>query len=404
MSRARPALVAVLLVVAGATATLAVSGDVTAPVEPGDDPVVGTSENATRVLLLTEADAAAFNEPNTTVTNTLEAGHQQLSADLRLKQVERRLETAGSEAQRRQVLVNATDWAERRLDELRARERSARDRFASGDITAAEYVLELGTIHSQADELVRTIGATGSEGTLYAFAGTLSDSSAVRPRLSRIRTQLVALEGPVRARAAAVIHGERDSVRVHVTAGNGVMLSTIENGQYIRETYREDNLVDETADYGDVQALVQSYYPWVSNNTEGGSQFTLSGRYATQYSVNHPYGSLVVWISAASDRVYVERQELTLEQFPATIEHTDSAGGTTLATGRTYAGGPLLVRVENTTGAPVDSTISLNGREVGATGDDGRLWVLSPAGEYNVTTTTETGATLEVNVTARPAP
>lgn len=403
MSRVRPALVAVLLVVAGATATLAVSGDATAPVEPGDDPVVATAENSSRVLLLTEADAAAFREPDPSVSNTLQAGHEQLATNLQLAQVERRLDSVETDAQRREVLGNATEWAERRLDALQERERTARTQYATGSITAAEYVLELGTIHTQADELVQRIGGTGSDGTLYDYAGTLSESD-VRDRLSRIRTQLVALEGPVRERVAAVVHGERNDVRVHVTAGNGVMLATIEDGQYIRETYREDNIEDETGQYGDVSELVAGYYPWVNNNTEGGSRFTLSGQFASQYTANHPHGSLVTWVSAATDRVYVERQQLALDRLPADAEVTATSNNTTLSTAQTYAGGPLLVRVQNSTGAPVGSRVYLDGEEVGETGSDGRLWVLSPAGEYTISTTNSAGVQLATNVTARPAP
>lgn len=403
MSRVRPALVAVLLVVAGATATLAVSGDVTAPAEPGEDPVVGTAENSSRVLLLTEADAAAFGEPDAKVSNTLQAGHEQLATTLQLQQVERRLDSAETDAEQREILENATEWAERRLNTLQERERTARSQYVDGSITAAEYVLELGAIHTQASKLVDRIGGTGSDGTLYDYAGALTDSD-VRNRLSRIRTQLVALEGPVRERVAAAVHGERNDVRIHVTAGNGVMLSTIEDGQYIRETYREDNIEDETGEYGDISEIVGGYYPWVSNNTEGGSRFTLSGQFASQYSANHPQGSLRAWVSAATDRVYVERQQLALDRLPADVEVSATTNNTMLSTAQTYAGGPLLVRVQNETGAPIDSRVYLDGEAVGETGIDGRLWVLSPAGDYTITTTNSEGVQLTAIVTARPSP
>lgn len=404
MSRVRPAFVAVLLVVASATAVLAVGGSVSAPVEPSDDPVVASSENSSRVLLLTEADTAAFEEPTASVTATLQSGHAQLSTSYQLKRVEARLAAAESDAERRAILENATSRANERLRALQQRERTARSQYADGEITTTEYVLALGSIHAEASELSAAIGSTGTEGTLYAYAGSLSSNSDIRPQLSRIRTQLVALEGPVRALAASVIHGDRDTVRIHVTTGNGVMLSTIQGDRYLRETYRPDNLVDETAEFGDVQGLVSDYYPWVQNNTIGGAQFTLSGQYASQYTANHPHGTLAVWVSAASDRIYLERQELTLEQLPADAEVTNTANNTTLSTSRTYAGGPLLVQVQNATGSPVEATVSLDGATLGETGDDGRVWVLSPAGDYSVTATTADGETLNVSVTARPAP
>jgi hypothetical protein len=402
MSRARPAVLAVLLVVAAATAAVTVTGGVTAPVEPADDPVVGTSENSTRVLLLTGADAAAFDEPDASVTDTLEAGYGNLGTRFQLDRVEHRLAEAENSSQRRAILGNATDWADSRLDQLRERERAARAEFAAGEITATEYVVELGTVHAEASRLVDAIGGTASVDTLYDYAGTLPQSSDTRAELSQIRTQLVALEGPVRQRVADVVHGDRDSVRVHVTAGNGLMVSTIDDGEYVRSTYRPDNLGDGTAEYGDSADLVYSYYPWVSNNSRG-SRFTLSGQFAIKYNVNHPHGSLESWVSTASDRVYVERQTLTLAQLPGEVEHRDTAGNVSLSTTQTYAGGPLLVRVANATGDPIDTSVSVNGSFAGNTGADGRLWVLSPAGDYPVSTTYE-GETLAVNVTARPAP
>lgn len=404
MSRVRPILAAVLLVVASTTAALAVGGSVSAPVEPGDDPVVGTSENSTRVLLLTEADAASFEEPSTSVTASLQSGHAQLSTSYELKRVEARLEAVESDAERQSILENATAMANERLTALQERERTARGQYTAGEISTTEYVLALGSIHAEASELISIIGSTGSEGTLYAYAGQLSGNPEIRPMLSRVRTQLVGLKGPVRELAASVIHGDRDSVRIHVTAGNGVMLSTIQGDRYIRETYRPDNLVDETAEFGDVPGLVSGYYPWVQNNTIGGSSFTLSGQYASQYTANHPHGTLEIWLSAASERVYVERQTLRLSQLPSQPEIRNTQNNTTLSASRTYAGGPLLIRVQNETGSRVDATVSLDGRPLGETDSEGRLWALSPAGDYNVTATLADGESLRVSVTARPAP
>jgi len=403
MSRARPAVVAVLLVVASATAALAVSGSVSAPVQPSDDPVVATSENSTRVLLLTEADAAEFSQPTASVTDTLDSGYAELSTDLRFKQVEQRLEAAETPAEKRQVLENATRTAERRLESLQTREQAARSQFASGQITSREFLFEISTIHAEATRLVSTIGRSTSEGTLYDYAGTLTEDTDVRPRLSRVRTQLAGLEGPVRERVAAVVHGDRDAIRVHVTVGDGLMLSTIDGGEYVRETYRPDNLADETADYGDARGLVNSLYPWIEQITPE-SSLTLSANYAIIYNVNHPHGQLAVWVNAATERVYVERQEVVLSQLPADAEVTHTTNNTTLSTSRTYAGGPLLVQVQNASGAPVDATISLDGLEVGETDNDGRLWLLSPAGDYTITADPADGPTLQANVSAPPKP
>lgn len=401
MSRVRPALVAVLLVVASATTALAVSGAATAPAEPADEPVVGTSENSTRVLLLTEADAAAFHEPQASVTATLEAGHGGLSTNLQLKTVEQRLAAADSRAKERAVLENATAATGDRVEELLARERAAREAYAAGDITATQYVLTLGSVHANARSLASRLGQTSTPETLYAYARGYSD---IRADISRQRARLAMVEGPVRERVASVVHGERDSVRVHVTLGNGVMLSTIDGDQYVRETVRPDNTDDELGGtFSEAPGIVQAQYPWLTNHSTSPSIET-RGSYAFYHTANYGHGQITAYIDTTTERVYVERHQQTLPQLPTTVEASTTANNTTLTASRTYAGGPLLVRAANATGVPVDANVSVNGEPAGTTGLDGRLWVLSPAGDYTVTATTADGTTLAVEVTARPAP
>jgi len=401
MSRVRPVLVAALLVAASATAAVAV-GDVDAPAEPDDRPVVGTAENSTRVLLLTEADAAGFQQPNVSVMTTLDAGHEQLSAERELRRVEQRLDAAETDDQRRAVLENATERLNDRLTTLQARERNARQRYANGDMSPQAFLLEIASLHSQSEKLIEAIGITANEGSLYAYASDVSQGSDIRTRLSRVRNQLIALQGPVRDQVAGVVHGQRESVRVHVTVGNGLMLSTVDDDEYVRETYRPDNFVDEYADYGDVTSVGRSMYPWTVNNSQGG-QYTLGGQLTIEYTTNTPYGQLATWINTGTREVYLEHQRLSLSQLPADTEARVSLNDTTLSASRTYTGGPLLVSVENETGAPIDAPVYVNGTQMGTTGPDGELWTISPAGEYSVSTV-RNGTEVELNVTARPAP
>ena len=78
MSRVRPALAALVLVVATAATGFAATGTLSAPAQPGDDPTVGVSENTSRVLLLTRADAAGFDSAAVSVTDALGAGHEEI--------------------------------------------------------------------------------------------------------------------------------------------------------------------------------------------------------------------------------------------------------------------------------------------------------------------------------------
>jgi hypothetical protein len=401
MSRVRPALAVLLLVLASVVATLAVGGAVSAPVQPGDDPVVATSENSTRVLLLTEADAAQFEQPGMSVTNTLDAGQSGLAVEFAANRFEQRLQATDSEEARQRILRNATDHITERVETLRTMEAQARAAYAEGEISAERYVLTLGTVHEQATQLRGVLNGSQSP-NIFRY----SDSQEIRVEVRELEAELAAFHGPVRQRVASVMRGARDSLRLHVTVGNGASLAIVEDGEYIRETYRADNwnpAAQGPIDLDNAIDNARDLYPWAANNTVRRFNVPIYGQTANGIIIDHSHGTVVSYVDATSDRVYSERQFLTLSQLPATVEQSDTANNTTLRTSRTYTGGPLLVSVANATGAPTDSTIRLDGRVVGETGEDGRLWVLSPSGTYNVTTT-RNGEALGVNVTARPAP
>ncbi|MFC3477601.1 DUF7096 domain-containing protein [Halobacterium litoreum] len=400
MSRARPALAVLLLTVATVAVGLAAGGAVTAPVQPADDPVVGTSENTSRVLLLTRADAAQFDTATPTVTNALEAGHANLDTSFQRHRIEARLDAADTPEARGEILENATDDVARRVAQLREQERDARAEFANGQLTARQYLVTLGTLHAEAETLETYLGRPSSEGTLYTYA---RPGGGTRSRISRLRAQLATLQGPVREQLAGVVVGDRPATRVHVSVGNGVMLSTLRGSQYVRESFRPDNLdEDVTSQVPPTRDIVTSHYPWVWNNSGGPSTTLLEG-YAFQWSADHNQGRVVAFVDMTTEQVYVERQWKSLLQVDAPYEARSSADNTTLLVSRTYAGGPVQIRVENASGAPVDATVALNGTGVGRTGEDGQLWTLSPASEYPVSVTHD-GTSLDVNVTARPAP
>lgn len=399
MSRVRPALAALVLVVATAATGFAATGTLSAPAQPGDDPTVGVSENTSRVLLLTRADAAGFDSAAVSVTDALGAGHEGLTTTYRLERLDSALAATDSEAERRALVQREIRWASNRTSALVEREREARAAYAAGDINATEYLTTVGAVHSAARSLETFLGDPTSVRALYTLADPYD---GLKPQISRTRARLQSALGPVRERLAAVVRGERGSARVHVTVGDGVMLSTVENGVYVRETFRPGNLDQTTGNYGDPIAFVRETYPWVANNSRAPS-YSLLGRYAVLFSTSHGHGELEVYYDVSTDRVYVERQQKRLAQTAVTYDSSTSANDTTLHVSRTYTGGPVQVRVENATGAGLDAPVTLAGSDVGSTGDDGELWTVSPGGEYEVSVEVD-GQTLNATAVANPRP
>jgi len=401
MSRVPPALAALALVVAAAATGLAATGGLAAPVQPGDQPTVGVSENSSRVLLLTRADAAALESAELSVTDSLNGGHEGVTTQYRLERLDSALAAAESRAERRALIQREIDWAANRTAALVEREREARAAYAAGDINATEYLTTVGAVHSAAENVEAFLGDTSSERALYTFA---EDYEGLTTEVSQHRARLQTVLGPVRDRAADVVEGDRESARVHVTVGDGVMLSAVDDDDtYVRETVRPDNLDAEVGDgYGDPLAFIEETYPWTKNHSRGAS-YALLGNYAVLFSTGHTHGELQVYYDVTTERVFVERQELQLANTPVAYESSTSANNTTLHVSRTYTGGPVNVRVENATGAPMDVPVTLAGTDVGSTGENGEVWAVSPGGEYEVSVAVD-GETLNATVVANPRP
>jgi len=399
MSRVRPALAALVLVVATAATGFAATGALSAPVQPGDDPTVGVSENTSRVLLLTRADAAGFDAAGLSVTDSLDAGHEGLTTTYRMERLDSALAAADSEAARRDRIQREIDWASNRTSALVEREREARAAYAAGEMNATAYLTTVGAIHAAAENVETYLGDPTSARALYTYADPYD---GLKPQISRTRAHLQSVLGPVRDRAAAVVQGERERARMHVTVGDGVMLSAVDGDEYVRETYRPANLDQERSGYGDPIAFVRETYPWVANNSRAPS-YSLLGRYAVLFSTSHSHGELETYYDVSTERVYVERQHRRLPQTPVTYDSSASANNTTLHVSRTYTGGPVNVRVENATGGGVEAPVTLDGADVGSTGEDGELWTVSPGGEYEVSVAVD-GETLNATVVANPQP
>lgn len=399
MSRVRPALAALVLVVATAATGFAATGALSAPVQPGDDPTVGVSENTSRVLLLTRADAAGFESADLSVTDSLDAGHEGLTTTYRLERLDSALAAAESDVERRALIQREITWASNRTSALVERERQAREAYAAGDINATQYLTTVGAVHSAAQSLETFLGDPTSVRALYTYADPYD---GLKPQISRTRARLQSVLGPVRERAAAVVRGEQESARVHVTVGDGVMLSAVDGDEYVRETYRPGNLDQEISGYGDPIAFVRETYPWVANNSRAPS-YSLLGRYAVLFSTSHSHGELEIYYDVSTERVYVERQQQRLSQMPVTYDSSTSANNTTLLVSRAYTGGPVNVRVENATGGGIEAPVTLAGSDVGTTDEDGELWAVSPGGEYEVSVEVD-GETLNATVVANPRP
>ncbi|MFB6134527.1 MAG: hypothetical protein ABEJ55_06025 [Halanaeroarchaeum sp.] len=391
MRRAVPVLLATLLVLASGGSGIAVAPPSGAEQE-ARAPIEAVSTNTTAVLTLQEIEASTFARADLVVTGALASQSTAAVAAFERHRVEQALSAARTAEADRQVIVNATDWAERQTTRLLAEERSARIAYRRGEVSASTYLATLGSIHRSAGHV---------EARLERLRPLATDPATI-DRIDALIATLRTLQGPVRADLARAVQGSGPSDRVFVAVSEtGVTLSHRTETRFVRETIRFDNRNDRVGQmaFDEAERRFAELYPWASENKQRISMGALGADvYVVEYT--HTHGTVHAALDASTGLVFREVQTKSLSSMPVDWRTWAPGNETRVSISRTYAGGPLAVQVTNGTGAPLSGTVVVNGTEVGSTGPDGTLWTVSPAGEFHVRVTTPDAsfeATLDVS-------
>ncbi|WP_435180660.1 DUF7094 domain-containing protein [Halorussus sp. AFM4] len=357
--------------------------------------------NTTNVMTLGTAPArTAFDAPSLALGSSLAMDRGEFRAQLGVKTLDRQLRAANSTEERKQILNRYRYRIENRIISLKAAEQQATQAFSNGTIPKSEYLRTLGAIDSEVTDIKRLITAMRTRASSVPRFGMQTEANTLKGKL-------VTVEGPIRDRIAAAMRGEKPPTRVYVaTARTGVVLSTIVNGEYVREIVRTDRRNPASSADSSMTAARQSViaqYPWTYNH----SSFTgADSRYGTtniyQITFQHTQGELVAYYDGGTQSVFREIQYKRLTgqtALPTGPAVSNTSENVTLTVNRTFAGGPLRVALTNATGAPLQGQITVAGEPVGRTGSDGVLWTLGPAEQFRVSATRDFTT---VNVTAAP--
>lgn len=405
--RAFPVVFAALLVLSGVSHAVAVSAapnpaaDATTapPSADGDASVAAVTPtgqvnstnssetpNVSRILALPRpaVDASNVSLVTVNVAGATESDTEVARTRMETMYVEERLNRTETPARRTVVIRDSLQTLENETEDLRDRQRAAIGAYNSGQIDAQTFLIRLARIDTRAELL-----GNRAEVLSAAVRERFDPEDPIFANITRVQSELVTFEGPIRDRVAAAVEGKNTETRVFVaTTGKGVVLTSIDNGTYVRESYR--GFLWEQGSSGitesDVPNVTAESYPEIWTSRSGTSGFGSNTTFA--YNVKHPGGSLNVHIRGGNKRVYREVQRVPLESYPLQSVTTKRLMGLVLLVNRTYAGGPLRVKVVDAqTREPVNVTVSVsrigasnNGR-VGRTGRDGVLWTLSPGGE-----------------------
>ncbi|MFB6218451.1 MAG: hypothetical protein ABEH77_04600 [Halobacteriaceae archaeon] len=351
-------------------------------------------EGAPRVLPAGPSPASGVETADPGVGPALAADTASLDSQFVTLVAAERLESADDSAERRQVARDAIERVADRLDRLRAAERRAYRGHANGSLSEEDVLIRLARVQAATGPLNATFARVRDRGDLPA---------TLARRLATVSAEHRTLLGPVRARVLGALRGNRGEVRVFVqSSGTGVVLATVDGGTYRREAFRADNRdIDVSSEFDGLLELIShlnSLYPWIADNTRGfdarNADIDTSGVHSITRS--HGLGQTRVAIDGSTREVFREIHRLDTERMPTRepVNATNASVRVTVA--RTYAGGPMRVRVVED-GSPAGATrVFVNGTPVGKTGSDGVLWTLTPAGEFTVTAGGATPATVRV--------
>lgn len=313
---------------------------------------------------------------------TLDANASRLESRYGSHLVDVRLNQADSDAERRAIVREETAKLESAVTELRERERAAYRAYHAGEIDERELAVELAAVHTAAVVLERSVSS-------------LSDHAATVPDADRdeefeaLEVRTATLQGPVRERIADVLRGETDPTRVYVEAdGGGVVLATVQDGHFYREAYRADarDPAGESSlqSLGDSEERIAELYPEIFPTARW--SYSEVGYGAHRGTGTYSEGTITVYLDRATTDVYREHLTLRLDRIDTTPLGNETKEGVRLSVETTAPGGPAVISLSNAdTGVPLSGEVTVDGRSLGETDDEGRIWIVTSRGSTTIT-------------------
>lgn len=391
-----PVLFAVLVLTASVAGTAGLPGLALASTESDDvSSTVDVAQNRTQTNVLTLApsdiERTNFTHPTSNVSAALSLRDTRLSRQLNAERTDAKLAELETDAEKQAYIRRALTEVEIRMSELKQEEKTAFRRHSTGELSTTELATSLARIDTAAREL-------SQNATQLADAGERIEGFSVQTRVDIITLELRTLQGPVRNAVARAIRAEQEPMRVYAsTTPEGVVLTTMTDGTYVREVYDSSHRLSEADSQitlDEVKPLMEQSYPTLMQRVDFTRSDTVRGSDIFVTEVPYRRGGLTAYIDKTEPgSVFKEEQTLVLNRTPPTEPVNTTRVGLRLTVYPSYPGGPMLIRVTDAeTGDPVRADVSLisapqsNNRpvEVGVTNETGAVWALSPDDTFTV--------------------
>ncbi|OVE85065.1 DUF7096 domain-containing protein [Natronolimnobius baerhuensis] len=343
-------------------------------------------ENTTNQLSLTGDIRGSHAETETDFSAVLAGVTTQLQVDHETYVLSEHTFTQADDERQTAMVESAYDRLKDRINTLEEREREAVQDHAVGEISDAELIQVLLQNYQEATTIEETLDELDTRDDL------LTESALSSQQLRADRTLLDFHTTSIRTNLdmATGMEESSESYEFRIqTSQDGYRLSQLDGRTYTTEIVRFDNRnADAPNQYQSTdQAMDQAtgYYPWA--NEHGTSDFHDRSQETLYWlDIAHDEGQLNAYLDGGTGDIYREMQDISANSLPITETETKSYPGLELTLNKTPVTGPSeLTVVDTNTGEPVQSTVEVDGVELGETDEDGSISYLPPAEEYNLT-------------------
>lgn len=362
---------------------------------------VETINNTTNQLTIPDGEVrvSTHEAASVDVATAVQTGSDRLHQRQETLTFEMRFRQLDTDAQRTALVAEELAAIRDRQAALDDRQDAAMRRFATGEISARQFLQIRLLVHAEATELLASLERID---TAPDTVPGYSLNSALSTQHRNAEGELRTLSGPVADRlyAATVGSSSVDSIYVEASA-DSYLLATVDDGRYVRETRLDGERAPSSPDqflqtarntegvdrFNAADERAAELYTWLYERQR--PSFTYYGTTGIyELTANHPNGELTAYLDGATTNVFYEEQFRDLSGVETTATETHIDEGVRVTVQRSTRSGPMLVAVtDDASGEAVDAAVAIGGQPVGSTGSDGALWTVEPDGPYTVNVT-----------------
>lgn len=358
-----------------------------------------TDQNSTNYLSPLAPGGEEYERVTMDASTAVAAAAQEIHNAHDAGTFERRIQSA-TEERRADVAQRQLETVRERFERLDRRQAELFAAYSAGEISTQALLRELIALETAVDAQIALLDRAESTAnpstSLRIELETLEDTLSVgRPVIERLQGTLVGGDGPT---TAYLQH-----------ADEALVLALVDGGDYYRQAtlldQRDPDGTDQFGEdlspggYSEAQQRMEALYPWAYNlpNLQiGGDDLSVYSR-IYQLGLEHPHGELTAYFDGATRNVFHENQRLRVDALPIERTATNSTGSGSVTVETTRSTGAMRVTVEDANGVAAERPVRIGEQVVGTTDEEGRLWTVQPAADFELAVAMPDGGMVTVD-------